>query len=101
MREIILKGKDNTELVTYIWDDVKDVKGVLQLVHGSCEHVMRYKEFAEDCNKKGYVLIGNDHRGHGKTAKGKLGFFASEDGWQTIIDDLKVVNDYIKKKLCW
>lgn len=101
MKEIQLKSFDKKELHLYIWDEVSECKGILQLVHGSCEHAKRYDAFAKFLNKNGWVVIANDHRGHGKTADlsaNELGYFADEDGWNIIIKDLKVVNDYIREK---
>lgn len=85
----------------YIWDDVQEVKSIIQLVHGSCEHALRYDEFAKEMNKNGFVVVANDHRGHGKTAElnnEPLGYFSSENGWNKIVNDLKIVNEFIKKQ---
>lgn len=92
--------RDDTKLHMYEWKPIagKEIKGILQLVHGSAEHATRYDEFASYMVKNGYVVVADDHRGHGKTAKTKedLGFFAEFDGWETIIDDLLEVTEYIK-----
>ncbi|AUM62960.1 alpha/beta fold hydrolase [Spiroplasma monobiae] len=100
MKEIKLKANDGKELHTYIWDEVINLKGILQLVHGSCEHSKRYDEFARFLNTNGWIVIANDHRGHGKTAnleKDELGYFADENGWSILVQDLKVINDYVKE----
>lgn len=93
--------RDGTKLHMYEWkpESLKNVKGVLQLVHGSAEHMKRYDDFAKYLNKNGYIVIGDDHRGHGKTAQNPedLGFFAEENGWETIIDDLYEITLLIKK----
>lgn len=92
--------RDGTKLHMYEWKpkDMKKIKGVLQLVHGSAEHAKRYDDFAKYMVANDYAVVADDHRGHGKTAKTKedLGFFAEEDGWETIIDDLLEVTEYIK-----
>ncbi|ARU91468.1 lysophospholipase [Spiroplasma clarkii] len=100
MKEIKIKSFDEKELHTSLWDDVEKPVGVLQLVHGSCEHAFRYNDFASTLNKNGWIVVANDHRGHGKTAdlaNNELGYLADDDGWNTIIHDLKIVNDFIKK----
>ncbi|QGS52081.1 alpha/beta fold hydrolase [Spiroplasma tabanidicola] len=99
MKEIKIKSFDNKELHTYIWDEVKNPVGVIHLVHGSAEHTLRYINFVEFLNKNNYIVIGSDHRGHGKTAnleENELGFFAKEDGWNIIIKDLHIINNFIK-----
>ncbi|QHX36976.1 alpha/beta fold hydrolase [Spiroplasma sp. BIUS-1] len=100
MKEIKIKAKDGKKLHTYIWDEVKNPKGIVQLVHGSCEHSKRYDEFAKYLNANGWIVISNDHRGHGKTANienDELGYFANEDGWKLLVTDLKLINEYIKE----
>ena len=53
--------------------DTGDVIGVLQIIHGMAEYVERYEEFAEFLTGKGFVVVGEDHLGHGKS----VGIFAS------------------------
>ncbi|AHF58267.1 alpha/beta fold hydrolase [Spiroplasma eriocheiris] len=100
VKEFELKLRDGKDLHMYEWLNVENPKGVLQLVHGSCEHALRYQDFANFLNKNGYLVIANDHRGHGKTVKNKedFGYFADENGWQILVDDLYEVNKYIQEK---
>lgn len=100
MREFNLRMIDGKELYCYEWTNVKKPVAVLQLVHGSAEHLRRYANFAERMNEQGIIVVGDDHRGHGRTAnqsKGELGYFANHHGWDKIIHDEKMVNDYIRK----
>lgn len=53
----------------------------------------------KEMNKQGFIVVANDHRGHGKTAElnhEPLGYFSSENGWNKIVNYLKVVNEFIK-----
>ncbi|WP_026389618.1 alpha/beta fold hydrolase [[Acholeplasma] multilocale] len=102
MRQFQLQMIDGQELTTFEWTDVKEPIAVIQLVHGSAEKTERYIEFAQRMNKKGIIVVSDEHRGHGRTADldengHAIAFFAEHDGWNTIVDDLKVVNNYIKK----
>lgn len=94
--------KDIHEIPVYEWsdNDKAPVKGVIQLVHGSCEHAKRYEEFARFLVARGFVVVANDHRGHGKAVKdiSELGYFAKENGWTKLVDDVYDVTTYIKKK---
>ena len=36
------------------------------------EHIERYDEFAKEIAKNGYIVVGHDHLGHGKTATNKI-----------------------------
>lgn len=41
------------------------VRAVLQLSHGMCEYVQRYRPMAQWYAQRGIALAGNDHLGHG------------------------------------
>lgn len=61
-------------------DEVEPV-GILQLIHGMAEYVARYEEVAVHFAEKGFIVVGDDHLGHGDTAKeyGDYGFFCKND----------------------
>ena len=42
---------------------------VLQIVHGMCEHIERYDEFARYLAERGVLVVGHSHLGHGQTAE--------------------------------
>ncbi len=84
----------------WIPDTDTELKGVLQISHGMAEHSNRYSEFAEFMANNGFAVYANDHRGHGQTAKdvSKLGFIAPKNGWNLVLEDIKVLNKIIKKE---
>lgn len=41
---------------------------ILQIVHGMAEYVERYEPFAKWLCDRGFLVTGDDHLGHGKTA---------------------------------
>lgn len=67
------------------------VRGVVQIAHGIAEHVERYDGFAEDLARNGYLVVANDHLGHGQsvTSEADLGFFAEKDGWDLAVSDMR------------
>lgn len=73
------------------WLPEGEVRGVVQIVHGMCEHIERYDDFASFLSKNGFYVTGNDHLGHGQSVTGteKLGYF--EDGMQSgaLIKDMR------------
>lgn len=75
-------------------------KLAIQLAHGMAEHIDRYDAFAKFLVSKGYTVYGYNHRGHGRNSlnDGSMGFFAEENGWSKVVDDMKLVNDEIHKE---
>ncbi len=73
-------GRHTSSAVLYTMPD-KPVRAVIQLSHGMCEYVRRYAPMAEFYAAHGIALAGNDHLGHGDTAKaGEHGHYGEPDG---------------------
>lgn len=91
---------DNTKIHVHKWGTDETPIGIVQIAHGMTEHSKRYHEFATKLVKAGYVVYANDHRGHGQTAgvQEKLGYFADENGWEMVVDDLYQLTMTIKKE---
>lgn len=58
-------------------------KAVIHTIHGYAEHIDRYKNVVDELVPAGYAVIGNDHRGHGRS-DGKRGHVNKFDDY---IDD--------------
>lgn len=96
------KSFDGTVLQCYLWDDVRNPKGVVQISHGMAEHARRYDNFAGFLNKNGYIVFADDHRAHGMTStkqssKGVKGFHKGDIYNDTVKDEI-AITDYLKKK---
>lgn len=81
----------------WIDKDFKEYKGVIELVHGMQEHIGRYSEFAEFLASNGFIVVGHDHLGHGRTPKLKrdFGYFASKDGWDKLVEDIHLLQNIV------
>lgn len=77
-----------------------DVKGIIQISHGMCEYIDKYDDFAKFLIKKGFAVAGHDHIGHGDSVNtvSDRGFFGSKDGYKSMIEDLRSMNNIIKEK---
>lgn len=96
METIIIKSLDQHKIHLYLWR-CKEPKGIIHIFHGMREYALRYKEFAEYLLSKNYHVIIHDHRGHGKSMIGdKTGYFSKSDGWDKLVYDIKIINDFIK-----
>ncbi len=84
-----------------IWQDNEtEPKGIFQIAHGVAEHIGRYEDFAVFLAKHGFIVCGNDHLGHGKSAASidEMGYFAEEDGDIRLVDDMHILSLIMKKR---
>lgn len=72
--------------------------GIVQIAHGIAEHVERYDAFAEFLAERGFLVVANDHLGHGKSfaEEADMGFFAEKDGWALAVQDLHTLTEQTK-----
>ncbi len=68
--------------------------GIIQIVHGMVEFVDRYDDFARFLCDNGYIVVGEDHLGHGGSVnnEGEWGYFTKYDGFNYIIKDLHTLH---------
>ncbi len=99
MKEIKLMDSFSHSLHTYIFDDVTQNKGVVQLVHGINEHGKRYHEFAEFLNSQGYVVFIHDHvsQGLSRTLQDGDVVFFGRNGHEVLLDGITTIRDEIDR----
>jgi alpha-beta hydrolase superfamily lysophospholipase len=85
--EFIFKSQDQTNIYACKWSPDVKTRGVILLVHGLGEHIGRYHHVIDKFINAGYVIVGFDHPGHGKS-EGKRGYIRSFDDYLAIIDHL-------------
>src|SRR5690625_4678230 len=95
-----LQTKDGIHMNVYKWERNSDVRGVIQIAHGMAEHILRYEPFCKFLTSNGFIVYGNDHRGHGGTIAlvDDKGFFAESNGFEKVVHDMKLLSDEIKKE---
>ena len=101
-----VSGSDGLELsvMRIEPEDPDSVKGILQLVHGMCEHKERYVHFMRYMAKRGYICVIHDNRGHGSSIRqiDDLGYMY-EGGYEALIEDIHEITLETKeyaKKVC-
>ena len=69
------------------WDPVGKPCGVLQIVHGIADHARRYDDFADYMTEMGFVVVAEDHMGHGLSGGENThrGYF--NGGWFCAVED--------------
>lgn len=71
--------------------ETDNVVCVVQLVHGMSEYIGRYDQFARFLASHGMVVVGNDHLGHGETARESgmpFGYFCDQDPATVVVRDV-------------
>lgn len=91
-----LDASNGQHVHCYVWLPESDPIAIVQIAHGMGEHGARYRHLAEKLTAAGYVVVANDHRGHGKTAI-MLGDFGRK-GWKRMVTDLFEINQTMKKR---
>lgn len=87
-------GQTRIHAVRYLPEEsaLKDGKpvAIFQIVHGMEEYIERYEGFAEFLTGKGFLVIGEDHLGHGKTVTegGTYGYFCETDPATVVVRDV-------------
>lgn len=72
----------------------------IHIVHGMAEHIGRYEEFIRYLTRRGFTVSGHDQRGHGRTAErnGVEGFFADQQGFERIVQDVSEVISSVQEQ---
>lgn len=82
------------------WSPEGEPRGIVQIEHGIAEHIERYDDFARFLADNGFIVVGDDHLGHGKSIDngGEQGFFAESDGWDYVVWDIDRLHDIMHEK---
>lgn len=80
--------------------DVGRLRGVVQVVHGMAEHVGRYDEFARFLAGRGYLVCGDDHIGHGRSAEpGLRGHVPLSAGANALVEDERRLHELVSGRV--
>ena len=78
-----------TKIHARVWKPDGEPKAVLQIIHGMIEFIGRYGDFAAYLADHGYLVVGEDHLGHGESVadEKQYGYFGP-DGNSLVIRDI-------------
>ena len=101
-REFTFNSRDGrTKIHAVEWSPEQGtIAGVLQIFHGMIEFIGRYEEFAEFLTERGFVVVGNDHLGHGASivSKKDYGFFSEKNGNTAVLADVHHLKRITEKR---
>ncbi|MBN8754366.1 MULTISPECIES: alpha/beta fold hydrolase [Variovorax] len=91
-----LTSNDGVPIEAHRWQGPTQ-RAVIQLAHGMGEHSLRYRHLAKALVEAGYVVYGNEHRGHGKgaAARDELGEFGPR-GFGGLVDDMALLSRHVR-----
>ena len=90
-------SKDNIKY--FIYEPLSEIKAILQISHGMCEHIERYEHFADVLCENGILLCGHNHLGHKDSSSDEnLGYFGHKNGYKVLVSDVKKLFDIVKEK---
>ena len=76
------------------WTPLKrEIRGVVQIAHGVAEYGARYAPFAQYLCDQGFVVVANDHLGHGlsQVENRPMVYLGDENGWEHVVDDMESI----------
>lgn len=94
---MIFTSYDKKQIYVREWTKVSEPVGVIQIAHGMNEYTGRYEKFAAYFNKLGYIVVGDDHRGHGETDGDTLGY-AEGDMFADTVKDMAGIAKFYREK---
>ncbi len=91
-------GKSQLRVLTWL-PIVGDVRGIVQIVHGMAEHIGRYEAFACTLADAGFLVVGEDHIGHGKSVADPkdLGHLPVASGADVMVEDVYRLGAYYRQ----
>lgn len=99
MSENIIKTEKGYNLYCRYWNEDskyarEDIKALLFIVHGYCEHCLFYNELAETLKEQGLYVFSHDHVGHGQSE----GTRAHVGDFMEYVQDVFYHIELVKKK---
>ena len=94
---MLFTSYDQKQIYVREWTKVSDPVGVIQIAHGMNEYTGRYEKFAAYFNALGYIVVGDDHRGHGETDEATLGYTEGDMFADTVKDMAGIAKFYREK----
>ncbi len=90
-------ASDGVLLRCYRWRPAGTPRAAVQIAHGMGEHAARYRRVGDRLAARGYLVIADDHRGHGETADPERLGDIGPDGWNRMITDMLELNEHLGK----
>lgn len=98
MKELKLNTQTIKNIHCYVFDEVENPKGIVQIVHGMQTHAGRYADMGNYLCKKGFIVYACDSKGHGKNVTDNKFGVGKKDLFKEIVFDTIEISKYLKAK---
>lgn len=89
--------KINNKIYATIWE-TENPKGIVQLVHGIGDYILRYDELANYLCQRGYIVCGSDHEGQGQSKNPEERYGMSSEHWSDTVENVYSLSKIVKEK---
>ena len=96
MKTSIIPSTDGKNTLYSVSNEVVSPKASIQVIHGMNEHIQRYRKLFNYGEKKGILVFGHDHLGHGQTGSSEDRSHLEPGAMDSIIADIKVVSNHFR-----
>ncbi len=87
MKEFYFPVRSNTKIHCCQWLPEGKPRGVIQIVHGIAEYAARYDSLAKAFTERGFLVVAEDHMGHGGSISEQIPQGCIAGGWMAAISD--------------
>ncbi len=94
VEEFEFAASDGTSLHCYRWSPTSKPRAAIHIAHGMGEHAARYDALGRELANEGYLVVADDHRGHGRTAAPGTHGDLGSDGWNRVVQDFREINEH-------
>lgn len=100
MKTFHITSRDGKTSLACYRTDCKNPQALLQVSHGMSEYFKRYSAFATFLARRGILVFGHDHLGHGESVSSEkdLGFIASSGGADLLVEDVHALSLHMKEE---
>ena len=94
MNEIVMEMNDGFK-ISALYSKVDNPIGVVQIIHGMCEHKKRYIEIINKLNEAKYNVLISDLRGHGKSID-EIHVLGNVGDYNRLVKDQYEITNFLK-----
>lgn len=85
-------------LSAHRWRSSTPPRGVVELIHGMGEHILRYQDVADAFTRAGFDVYGYDQRGHGAAIGDAEPGHLGSDGWPALVRDIGEFARHVRER---